>query len=121
MGEGCVKVPFKISRPVRSGVSAVICEWGRRHSDRCSSGTADRTKRTLPAGVSRSPSQSSVTRAPRATTSYFGHSLGQLRGHRERLGSGRFQEERSEEHTSELQSLTKLVCRLLLATKKCTL
>ncbi|PYO53301.1 MAG: hypothetical protein DMD83_24250 [Candidatus Rokuibacteriota bacterium] len=106
MGEGCVNVPFKISRPARSDVSAVICEWGRRHSGRCSSGTADRTKRTLPAGVWRSPSQSSVTRAPRATTSYFGHSLGQLRGQRERLGSGRFQEE------SRLQRAMEAMARL---------
>src|SRR5437016_10424793 len=38
---------------------------------------------------------------------------------REPDGPGRFAaEERSEEHTSELQSLTNLVCRLLLEKKK---
>src|SRR5258706_2164814 len=38
------------------------------------------------------------------------------------LGSGaRLADDRSEEHTSELQSLTNLVCRLLLEKKKVTL
>src|SRR5258706_9707286 len=37
---------------------------------------------------------------------------------RERYGSSGQQETRSEEHTSELQSLTNLVCRLLLEKKK---
>src|SRR2546425_8178757 len=40
-------------------------------------------------------------------------------GHRdERLSRGRDDERRSEEHTSELQSLAYLVCRLLLEKKK---
>src|SRR2546430_10304482 len=34
------------------------------------------------------------------------------------LGNGRFQDVRSEEHTSELQSQSNLVCRLLLEKKK---
>src|SRR5438046_5465010 len=34
------------------------------------------------------------------------------------FGFGRWQFQRSEEHTSELQSLTNLVCRLLLEKKK---
>src|SRR5437016_8336021 len=38
-----------------------------------------------------------------------------LRGHRDRAA---LDEARSEEHTSELQSLTNLVCRLLLEKKK---
>src|SRR5438093_1771929 len=38
-----------------------------------------------------------------------------VRDHRSRLGGA---ERRSEEHTSELQSLTNLVCRLLLEKKK---
>src|SRR5262249_61708762 len=37
---------------------------------------------------------------------------------RQRRIGGREREERSEEHTSELQSLTNLVCRLLLEKKK---
>src|SRR5438093_12694193 len=40
--------------------------------------------------------------------------LRQIEGRRERQS----EEERSEEHTSELQSLTNLVCRLLLEKKK---
>src|SRR5438093_10061284 len=47
------------------------------------------------------------------------------RAHRDRLGAvprrllpGRARVHRSEEHTSELQSLTNLVCRLLLEKKK---
>src|SRR5258706_9418548 len=39
-------------------------------------------------------------------------------GHQSRNPSAEFFEERSEEHTSELQSLTNLVCRLLLEKKK---
>src|SRR5262249_62372151 len=41
-----------------------------------------------------------------------------LRASRRRVASLRFRAERSEEHTSELQSLTNLVCRLLLEKKK---
>src|SRR5262249_61301978 len=37
---------------------------------------------------------------------------------RDRDGAGRASHDRSEEHTSELQSLTNLVCRLLLEKKK---
>src|SRR5437016_8372944 len=40
----------------------------------------------------------------------------ELAQHRQRVG-GRLPGERSEEHTSELQSLTNLVCRLLLEKK----
>src|SRR5262249_61740670 len=40
--------------------------------------------------------------------------LGSFRG----MGGGRSRGSRSEEHTSELQSLTNLVCRLLLEKKK---
>src|SRR5262249_61768709 len=44
--------------------------------------------------------------------------------HGDRFGGGRFPDDaaadRSEEHTSELQSLTNLVCRLLLEKKKKT-
>src|SRR5262249_60673248 len=39
-------------------------------------------------------------------------------GGRARYGAERLERERSEEHTSELQSLTNLVCRLLLEKKK---
>ena len=35
-----------------------------------------------------------------------------------RVNQGRIEHPRSEEHTSELQSLTNLVCRLLLEKKK---
>src|SRR5438093_11582271 len=38
--------------------------------------------------------------------------------HRHEMGEGRRALSRSEEHTSELQSLTNLVCRLLLEKKK---
>src|SRR5438046_7161624 len=41
----------------------------------------------------------------------------ELPGELDRLGTGLPRVERSEEHTSELQSLTNLVCRLLLEKK----
>src|SRR2546427_5352222 len=40
------------------------------------------------------------------------------RGHPDRLDRSRIDDERSEEHTSELQSQSNLVCRLLLEKKK---
>src|SRR5215213_10752645 len=43
---------------------------------------------------------------------------GRTHGRYEGLASSRFAAARSEEHTSELQSLTNLVCRLLLEKKK---
>src|SRR2546430_7009189 len=43
------------------------------------------------------------------------------RGDRDDLVAEGFQERRSEEHTSELQSQSNLVCRLLLEKKKSTL
>src|SRR5438046_4840001 len=51
------------------------------------------------------------------------HPLGRRRGHRgrhlrHRRAAGGDGSRRSEEHTSELQSLTNLVCRLLLEKKK---
>src|SRR2546425_3693719 len=73
-----------------------------------------------------------IRRPPRSTlfpyTTLFrspilGHHRGvrRHRGLRARLAEGvhvRLQDERSEEHTSELQSLAYLVCRLLLEKKK---
>src|SRR5262249_60408090 len=44
-----------------------------------------------------------------------GHNENQIAGDQRRAGA--HQDSRSEEHTSELQSLTNLVCRLLLETK----
>src|SRR5438093_7584073 len=44
--------------------------------------------------------------------------LGQIVGDRAVAGEHRLGLQRSEEHTSELQSLTNLVCRLLLEKKK---
>src|SRR5438046_8510683 len=41
-----------------------------------------------------------------------------IRGRRPLPGGGASRSDRSEEHTSELQSLTNLVCRLLLEKKK---
>src|SRR5687767_15297078 len=46
------------------------------------------------------------------------HGAGDRLGDRGLADAGRANEERSEEHTSELQSLAYLVCRLLLEKKK---
>src|SRR5438046_7589180 len=43
---------------------------------------------------------------------------GEFTGHRREISHSRSAVDRSEEHTSELQSLTNLVCRLLLEKKK---
>src|SRR2546425_9192074 len=59
----------------------------------------------------------SVTLEPGARTAWHTHPLGQTLI--VNAGCGRIQREgRSEEHTSELQSLAYLVCRLLLEKKK---
>src|SRR5690606_41785145 len=70
-------------------------------------------------------------RAPRSNQLRVGSDAGSIRdrygsrrwpGHVERAMAGRFcgryREDRSEEHTSELQSRENLVCRLLLEKKK---
>src|SRR2546423_10654477 len=51
-----------------------------------------------------------------ATLEFFFFHAGRLRG----SSTTKIEEERSEEHTSELQSLAYLVCRLLLEKKKST-
>src|SRR3989442_11684096 len=62
-----------------------------------------------------------IRRPPRSTlfpyTTLF-RSRGRPRDHQDRPGPGRRGDERSEEHTSELQSRPHLVCRLLLEKKK---
>src|SRR6476619_8332882 len=64
-----------------------------------------------------------IRRPPRSTlfpyTTLFRSTLPlRLVRARPRHGDGHRQQRRSEEHTSELQSLTNLVCRLLLEKKK---
>src|SRR5258706_9800760 len=67
-----------------------------------------------------------IRRPPRSTlfpyTTLFRSALGQLADQAlqqvHMLGRAFIDDDRSEEHTSELQSLTNLVCRLLLEKKK---
>src|SRR5437016_10187192 len=66
-----------------------------------------------------------IRRPPRSTlfpyTTLFRSHLGSAFGKNLVIGPQRqFETDRSEEHTSELQSLTNLVCRLLLEKKKST-
>src|SRR2546427_6961839 len=57
-------------------------------------------------------------RPPRRVLGADARALGRRRGGRARPRGGRERDDRSEEHTSELQSQSNLVCRLLLEKKK---
>src|SRR5262245_63189608 len=97
----------------RAGSKVGGCRWRSARHHR-------RIGRNRPRGVAPSPSNLLARMPPRPSTT------GSARGPASRMprvglpgrARTRIKEKRSEEHTSELQSLRHLVCRLLLEKKK---